>query len=275
MRIVRLKMLSLSLAACLAALSPAHAEDTSQSNPMQPSESWEAMRFDVLGDVTPVEDEARLTLEAPFRSHDPAVVPVQLRQPAGAADVIEELTLVIDENPSPVAAVFTMGKAMHPLDMEIRVRVNAYSNIRAVAKVGDDYVMAGRYVRAAGGCSAPAGKDPAAALAQKGQMRVQQIAAEQRPEGVRRLAKLMLRHPNYSGLQRDQVSLLTIPAEFIDVLEVRQGDELLFSLTGGISISEDPVILFHYLDNGAGELSVRAVDTDGAIFQQSFAVEAG
>lgn len=92
---------------------------------------------------------------------------------------------------------------------------------------------------------------------------------------MRRLAKLMLRHPNYSGLQRDQVSLLTIPAEFIDVLEVRQGDELLFSLTGGISISEDPVILFHYLDNGAGELSVRAVDTDGAIFQQSFAVEAG
>ena len=50
----------------------------------------------------------------------------------------------------------------------------------------------------------------------------------------------MIRHPNNSGLQRDQVSLLYIPANFVDELRVWQGDALLFGMKSGISISEDP-----------------------------------
>ena len=78
----------------------------------------------------------------------------------------------------------------------------------------------------------------------------------------------MIRHPNYSGLQRDQVTQLFVPAHFIDTLEVRQGDELLFTLTGGISISENPVFRFSYDDNGAPALQVRATDTEGNLFEQ-------
>lgn len=85
----------------------------------------------------------------------------------------------------------------------------------------------------------------------------------------------MIRHPNYSGLQRDQVSLMMIPARFIDRLEVTQGEELLFSMTGGISISEDPVFTFRYRDNGAGEVTVRAVDTEGVEFGATFPLPAG
>ena len=73
--------------------------------------------------------------------------------------------LVIDENPAPLAATITFGAAMHPLDFETRIRVNQYSNVRVLADTATGTYMNGRFVKASGGCSAPATKDPAQALA--------------------------------------------------------------------------------------------------------------
>ncbi|MEL6217204.1 MAG: thiosulfate oxidation carrier complex protein SoxZ, partial [Pseudomonadota bacterium] len=53
-------------------------------------------------------------------------------------------------------------------------------------------------------------------------------------------------------------------------LEVFQGEERLFRMEGGISISEDPVFRFSYNPNGAAEIRVRATDTDGNVFERSF-----
>ncbi len=252
----------IALAAALVIALPLAAQEA--ANPMQDSATWEVLRPDILGDTIPQDAGNSLTLDAPFRAHDPALVPVRLRQPEGAAP-LEELVLVVDENPAPVAATLTLGPAMHPLDLELRVRVERYSNIRAIAR--DDKganLMAGRFVRATGGCAAPAAKDAAAALARMGQMRLQPLAQE----GDRRRVKLMLRHPNYSGLQRDQVTLLNIPAHFIDHLEVWQGEDRLLEVVGGISVSEDPVYEFSFRDNGHPDLRVRATDTNGNVFDR-------
>lgn len=78
----------------------------------------------------------------------------------------------------------------------------------------------------------------------------------------------MIRHPNYSGFQRDQITHLFMNAHFIDRVEVYQGDDMLFTLKGGISISENPVFRFEYTDNGAPALRVRAEDTEGNVFEQ-------
>ena len=83
----------------------------------------------------------------------------------------------------------------------------------------------------------------------------------------------MIRHPNYSGMQRNQVTNLFIPAFFVHELEVFQGDERLFRMEGGISISEDPVFRFSYTPNGAEQFRVRAVDTDGSVFEQVFDIQ--
>jgi sulfur-oxidizing protein SoxY len=83
----------------------------------------------------------------------------------------------------------------------------------------------------------------------------------------------MVRHPNNSGFQMDPLSRLYIPALFVDRLLVTQGDELLFSMTGGISISEDPTIRFRYVPNGSEAIHVVAGDTDGREFRESFAAD--
>jgi sulfur-oxidizing protein SoxY len=162
---------------------------------------------------------------------------------------------------------------MHPLDLEMRIRIESYSNVRAVMETEDGtHYMIGGYIRAAGGCAAPAAKDAAEAMASLGQMRVRWYDDAPAQSGVRREAQAMLRHPNYSGFQRDQVTLLFVPARFVDRFEVRQGEEMLFTVEGGISISEDPTFRFRYTDRGAGGLSLRATDTDGASFEGTFAL---
>ena len=255
--------------AALTAIMLCPAPALAQDNPLVDSTAWEELKELVPDGDTATENSDVLLLDAPTRAMDPAFVPVHLTQPPGAP-AIRALTVVIDENPAPVAAEITLGPAMLPLDMELRLRVNAYSNIRAIAVTDTASVLAGRYVKASGGCAAPASKDLEALQAEMGQMRFQILSSE--PEGtkVRHTAKLMLRHPNTTGFQRDQVTLLNIPAHFVDVLEVRQGDDLLFKVTAGISISEDPVYQFRFLDNGAERITVHAEDTDGNVFDQSF-----
>ncbi|MGB3243450.1 MAG: quinoprotein dehydrogenase-associated SoxYZ-like carrier [Sulfitobacter sp.] len=236
-------------------------------NPLTDSATWQDLRVDVLGDVIPDNGDQLLFVDAPYRAHDAATVPIILKQ-LDTSVKISAATVIIDENPAPVAGVFGFSDAMAPLDFEMRVRVNQYSNVRVITETPDGLHMTGRYVKASGGCSAPATRDPEQALAGMGQMKLRMFGETAVAMSVpRREAQIMIRHPNYSGLQRDQITQLFIPAHFIDHLEVYQGDELLFTMDGGISISENPVFRFGYNDNGAADLVVKATDTEGNVFE--------
>src|SRR5208282_3098614 len=117
-------------------------------------------------------------------------------------------------------------------------------------------------------------KNAEQANANVGQMRFRQFAKpSDGPVSSPREAQIMIRHPNNSGLQRDQVTLLYIPAFFIRELGVRQGEALVLAVETGISISEDPNIRFIYLPNGATKFRVEAVDTDGHVFNGEWPAE--
>jgi len=264
----RVVPLALSLAIAALPLSAAASDQKTAENPLLDEGSWSDLREDIIGDILPGPAAGVLDLEAPYRAHDAATVPVRLRQPSPNAPSVDRAFLIIDENPAPVAAEMTFGEAMHPLDMELRIRVNQYSNVRVVAETGTGPVMAGRFVKASGGCSAPASKSAELALSQMGQIRARHFAPEVENASNRREAQIMIRHPNYSGLQRDQVTQLFISAHFINRIEVKQGDETLFTLEGGISLSENPVIRFAYTDNGSDDLKIHAEDTEGNVWEE-------
>lgn len=247
----------------LLSASSAIADTESIRNPLQPEGSWTELRGDIVGDTLPKPANGIIDLDAPYRAHDAATVPIVIRQSSPNSPAIGKALLVIDENPAPVAAELTFSDSMHPIDMEIRVRVNQYSNVRVVADTADGPIMAGRFVKASGGCSAPATKSPELAMSQMGQIRAKHFTPAVDKSTNRREAQIMIRHPNYSGLQRDQVTQLFISAHFVNFIEVRQGDETLFTVEGGISLSENPVIRFQYTDNGTDDLVIRAEDTEG------------
>lgn len=263
-----------SVAAALSMAAPAFANDR-LAGPEQPSEVWTDIREDLYGAADVAEAGETISLEAPYRAHDAAAVPVRLRIDPGADRTVEKLTLIVDENPAPIAAEFTLFPAMgHVIDLSTRLRVNAYSNVRAVVELSDGAIMqTARFVKASGGCSAPASGDPVAALAALGKMKVRFFDPDDTVSPDRLAAQIMIKHPNNSGFQLDQVTQLYVPARFVDQIAVFEGDDPLFRMEGGISLSEDPSLRFSFAPNGAGALRVEASDTDGVEFGQTFVLD--
>ena len=184
------------------------------------------------------------------------------------------LVLIVDENPSPVAAEIELGPGMAAeAEISTRLRIDAYSNVRVVAELDDGTLhQAARFVKASGGCAAPALKDPAAALTALGRVKIRHFELPRSNADRRREVQVMIRHPNNSGFQKNQVTQLYIPAFFVDTIEVFEGDDRLLRLSGGISLSENPSLRFFYNSNGSGKLKVLATDIDGGRYEGTAAV---
>ena len=239
---------------------------------------WISIRKEFYGDRQIVDTKAPLIVEAPDKAEDAALVPVSIYLMADIADNIKSLRVFIDNNPMPMVGTFTFGKAagFGPKTISTRVRFNTFSYIRAIAETDDGKLfMATHFVQAAGGCSSPAMKDAQAALDTAGQMHVkklndpQKFTSNKNASSVTAEAMVMLRHPNYSGMQMDPASGQFIPAKYVRTLDVTRGNELVFHLEAGISMSSNPNVRFTYGTNGDEPLSAVAADSDGAVFKAS------
>src|SRR6267154_296500 len=216
----------------------------------EPSEAeraarWSDLRHAIFGDRV-VEDAGDLVaIDAPVRAEDAAIVPVAIRVAETLAPEIRGLYLVIDNNPSPLAAHFVLGPIADAREIATRVRIDDYTYLHAVAETADGRLYStARFIKAAGGCSAPAGKDQALALERLGKMKL--TLADRTTPGAPVAAKLLVSHPNYSGLQMDQLSRNYIPADFMQTIEVSYNGGSVFRLESDISISEDPGFNFSF-----------------------------
>jgi sulfur-oxidizing protein SoxY len=243
----------------------------------EPGDPWPELARDIFNGRQLADGADLVSIEMPYRAEDAAIVPVTLRAnlPGGDTRTVKAITLVIDQNPAPVAATFRLGSGVAMIST--RVRIDSYTNVHAVAELSDGTLHASAtYVKASGGCSAPTAKNADQANANVGQMRFRQFAKPSNgPAGGPREAQIMIRHPNNSGLQRDQVTLLYIPAYFVRELRIWQGDQLVLAMEGGISISEDPNVRFSYLPNGASSFRAEAADTEGHVFKGEWPAEPG
>ncbi len=243
----------------------------------EPYDPWPGLVQDIFNN-RPMNDGSNVIgIEMPYRAEDAAIVPVTLTSKLSPDDSrrLVAITLVIDQNPAPMAAKFELGADARVSEISTRVRVNNYTNVHAVAELSDGKLyMVKTYVKASGGCSAPAAKNPEEAKAHIGQMKYRQFAeSDQGPNNGKREAQIMIGHPNNSGLQMDQITHLYIPAFFIDELHLWQDNSPVLSMEGGISISEDPNIRFPYVSNGAKTFRAEAKDTSGHVFQKEWNVD--
>jgi sulfur-oxidizing protein SoxY len=231
--------------------------------------AWDGIRADMYGTRDILDGAGKVELDTPYRAEDASTVPVSIRLPAGFAKDVKALTLVVDKNPSPVVATFNYGDAAGNGDriLATRIRIDQYSDVRAIAETTDGKLyMTARFVKASGGCSAPASKDAEEAAKSMGKMKIT-TAFKDSEHASAQEAQVMIKHPNNSGLQMDQLTGLYTPAHFVDKLEVRTGDKLVFTMTGGISISENPNFRFTYVGNPSDVMSVTAEDSKGNVFK--------
>lgn len=244
------------------------------------SDSWAELK-DLLYKDKPIEQSSNLvSLTTPYRAKDDRRVPIDIKVKVPPQAIIKTLTLVIDENPMPVSAVFEMGKPKHELNISTFMRLNGPSSVRAIVETSDGKLyMAEKYVKTSGlgACSAPPIGDPKELMANLGEMELTDIGNDRKEKAtqLKRQAHLKIKHPNLTGLQMDQITLQYILARFVKTIEVSQGQEKLFTLTGSISFSENPELTFDYKINEGDTLKVRVVDTEKAEFKKTFPVGFG
>ncbi|HMK14647.1 MAG TPA: quinoprotein dehydrogenase-associated SoxYZ-like carrier [Burkholderiales bacterium] len=266
--------LALALSAILYATHPLAADP--DPDPAK-SEIWNKVKnllFEERVIITPGNDI--ITLDAPVRAEDAATVPISIKAqiPQSSQKYVQTIYLVIDKNPSPIAAVFHLTPDSGRADIDTRVRIEEYSYVRAIAEMNDGQLyMAMRYVKASGGCSAPAGKDQEAALARLGKMkfRLENEVALNRPN----LAQLMISHPNNSGLQMDQLTRHYTPARFVKRIDVSYSDKLILSADVDFSISENPNFRFYFIPREPGDLKAEVIDSSDLKFNSYIRVEPG
>jgi len=256
----------LGMAAAAAVAPSARAADTA-------ADPWPRVKASLFGTRPIADGRDDLTLGVPRRAADAAVVPVSIQAGGTTArGVPRKLYLVIDKNPSPVAAVFELGEDVGRAQVETRVRVEDYSAVRAIAEYADgSLAMIEKFIKAAGGCSAPANKreDDRASL---GQMRWQ--LPEDAVAGEPAFVTLLIRHPNTSGLAMDQLTRLYEPPHFVRSVTITYEGRLVLSADVDFSISENPAFRFAFKPATDGVLRAEVTDSHDLAFESRVEIRA-
>lgn len=225
---------------------------------------WQRLRAQQFGERAPqAAPPARWQLQAPRRAADPAFVPLAT---AGSLEAVRRVWLVIDQNPSPLAALFELPPGGAGPELETRVRVDEYSFVRAIAEQADGQRwQALRHVKASGGCAAPPAADAATQQAQLGRMAWRAVGP--RPAaGQPWTVQWQLSHPNHSGLAMDPFTRQFTPAEFLRSLRLWQGDRPLLSGDLDFALSENPSLRWRFVPQGDAPLRAEAQDNLGRRF---------
>ncbi len=260
-------LLLLALGGTAGAVQPTEAERAAR---------WADLRHAIFGNRVVEDAGDRVAIDAPARAEDAAIVPVAIRVAEALAPDVRGLYLVIDDNPSPLAAHFVLGPLADARKIATRVRIDDYTYLHAVAETADGRLYAtARFIKAAGGCSAPATKDQALALQRLGKMKLTLGTRSQSDMPVG--AKLLISHPNNSGMQMDPLTRNYVPADFIQTVKVSYDGQSVFKLESDIAISEDPAFNFSFRPSNpgnAGVLTAEILDSSQRHFTQSWPVPA-
>ena len=239
------------------------------------SPRWQQVRASLFGTRRIAKaTAAQLVLSAPSRASDPAFVPISMRSPIapGEPAAVRRLTLIIDNNPSPIAAHIDLPADGALPDIETRARVDEYTFVRAIAETADgQLLMATRFVKASGGCSAPPGGDEAALQAAMGRMLFR--AGDPVVDGQPLTVQWMVNHPNHSGMAMDQLTRMFTPAHYVRTVQIWQGERLLLNADVDFALSENPTLRFRFTPRGDAPLRAEVTDTRQRRFSGSTALK--
>ena len=233
----------------------------------QTSGAWQALRAHFYGsrEIGAV-DERLMSVVAPASTPDPTATPVTIRFGAPAAGNVRQVRVIIDHNPSPVAATMQLEPGVPIDEIELRLRIDRETSVRAIAELADGRLeMRSVWVNASGGCSAAPGAAGGGTL---GDIRF-------RPSVDQKSLQMSIRHPNHSGFQIDPVSGDPIPPHFVSHIRVRAGEQTLLDADTGISLAENPTIRVASARKIAAPLTLEAVDSKQMTFKATWAGAGG
>ena len=197
-------------------------------------------------------------LSGPKRASSGAQVPVKVEINSPNDITIKHVFLIIDANPAQHAATYFLTEKTQNLNISTRIRMETDSFVRAVAEdTQGNLYMSYQQIRASGGCS--------------GYMDVHD------PELTADLGKILMKskedflvtrikHPNFTGLQRDLASGGYIPEWIVRDMIFLHDNEVILAVQNKISISQDPYLKIQLPKKINGNVVLNAADTKGNKF---------
>lgn len=253
---------------------PAFANETAEPEP-EKSPYWGTIKQLLFGErvINPDgRDIIRVYLNT--RADDASTVPVAVKAQIDQTDreYIKSIYLIVERNPSPTAGVFHFTPSSGRAQVETRLRFEDFSFVRAVAEMNDGRLyMAQRWVKAAGGCSAPNSRNavPAALL---GKMKLRfddDFITYNKPN----LVQVMIRHPNESALASD-FDAQNVP-QFVRSVKVTFDGKPVMDAQVDFSLSDNPNFRFFFTPQEKGELKIEMEDTHDRRFTRSVNISEG
>ena len=235
------------------------------------SPEWEHLREKLFPSRTIDATPGTVQIIAPLRAAYGASVPVKIvSKLAQTPDLyVKRLYLLVDKNPSPVAAVLDLTTEIGQADFETRLRVDEYSHVRVVAELSNGTLhMDSRYVKTSGGCSAPPNRD-ALNLIGKTVLKVPENITMDQPTP----ADVTVVHPNDTGFELNNVTVMFIPAHFVRSIKVSYADRKVFDADLDFSVSENPTLRFNFVPHGPGQLKAEVEDSKEGRWVGTLAVQ--
>ena len=236
---------------------------------------WEAfLKPKYFDNVELIEDTNVIELKTPYRAEDASVTPVSIKAAFPQSDErsVDKIYMFVDENPQPLVGIFHLTKEMGRADLAMRIRVDKYTNVRAIAVLNNgEHHMVTNFVKAQGGCSAPLAADYQRAMEKLGTMKFKTVGDINDDRTM--VGQFLLSHPNVTGMQKDQKTQLIRPAHYVEKIKIFYNGTHIMTAETGFSVSADPSFRFFFKPKSGGELTAEVVDSKGNEWTQKFSVD--
>ena len=238
---------------------------TQMANAEAVDKYWEPMQKAFFPNAS-IEESSAIKITAPIRAENGAQVPFDfsIDYPMTEGQYIKAVSVIVDVNPVPLVAVYHFSPASGKAEISTRIRIETDSYVHVVAETSDGKFLMNKVpIRAAGGCGGTIGGDESIARQSAGKMKL-----SIKPDSTNQLkeARLLIKHPMYTGLQRDLVSQGFRPAFFINKVMAKFNGQVVFDADTYIGVSEDPNIRFPFKADQSGTLTVIVQDNEGKEF---------
>ncbi|MDR2220475.1 MAG: quinoprotein dehydrogenase-associated SoxYZ-like carrier [Methylobacillus sp.] len=234
---------------------------------------WPSLQESFFAGKT-LEPATFIKLEGPRRAESGAQVPVTLTidKAPNDKDAIKKVYVIVDANPIPLTAIYHFTEMTGSPQLSTRIRMETDSYIHAVGETADGRLfVTDTVIRAAGGCGGTVDGDDTAVRATAGKIKLNVDPAAQ--PGAPAAIAFHIKHPMFTGLQRELVSGGYKPAFYIQKVAFTYNGKPVMNADFAVGVAEDPYLRFNYLPGGPGTLEVKAEDNEGGMFSQTLDVK--
>ena len=217
--------------------------------------------------------DAVIEIKAPYRSEDPAVVPVSIhsRIPQTTERYIKKLYIYLDKNPLPLVGIFEFTPESGKADLAMRIRVDDNTYFRVVTEMNNgDLLMSKSFIRSLGGCSEPLGASVDESRKRMGKMKMNTVGDV--TLGEPNLMQLKISHPNITGLGANVRTGVKPPPHFVKELKVSYDGKLVMKAILTFAVSQDPSFHFFFTPEKEADMIVEVVDTKNNEFKSTHSI---